>query len=352
MVDVNLLILQSSLLSTEQNSFLVQNMLMCSHTQAAFGAYFAVLQSGDTILGMNLSHGGHLTHGSPVNFSGKFFNVIPYGVTKDTETIDYDEVEKLAVENKPKLIIAGASAYPRAIDFAQFRKIADIVGAVLMVDMAHIAGLVAAGVHENPVPYADIVTTTTHKTLRGPRGGMILAKAQYEKAINSQVFPGMQGGPLMHVIAGKAVAFKEALSDEFKAYQTQIVKNAKQLAETIKGRGFRIVSGGTDNHLVLIDVQSKGLTGKDCQVALDKANITTNKNTIPFETLSPFVTSGIRIGAPAVTTRGMKEKEMELIGNYIADVFENINDDNKIAEVKGKVKELCAAYPLYKGRLY
>ena len=323
-----------------------------SGSQANFGAYFAVLQSGDTILGMNLSHGGHLTHGSPVNFSGKFFNVIPYGVTKDTETIDYDEVEKLAVENKPKLIIAGASAYPRAIDFAQFRKIADIVGAVLMVDMAHIAGLVAAGVHDNPVPYADIVTTTTHKTLRGPRGGMILAKAQYEKAINSQVFPGMQGGPLMHVIAGKAVAFKEALSDEFKAYQTQIVKNAKQLAETIKGRGFRIVSGGTDNHLVLIDVQSKGLTGKDCQVALDKANITTNKNTIPFETLSPFVTSGIRIGAPAVTTRGMKEKEMELIGNYIADVFENINDDNKIAEVKGKVKELCAAYPLYKGRLY
>ena len=323
-----------------------------SGSQANFGAYFAVLQSGDTILGMNLSHGGHLTHGSPVNFSGKFFNVIPYGVTKDTETIDYDEVEKLAVENKPKLIIAGASAYPRAIDFAQFRKIADIVGAVLMVDMAHIAGLVAAGVHENPVPYADIVTTTTHKTLRGPRGGMILAKAQYEKAINSQVFPGMQGGPLMHVIAGKAVAFKEALSDDFKAYQTQIVKNAKQLAETIKGRGFRIVSGGTDNHLVLIDVQSKGLTGKDCQVALDKANITTNKNTIPFETLSPFVTSGIRIGAPAVTTRGMKEKEMELIGNYIADVFENINDDNKIAEVKGKVKELCAAYPLYKGRLY
>ena len=302
-----------------------------SGSQANFGAYFAVLQSGDTILGMNLSHGGHLTHGSPVNFSGKFFNVIPYGVTKDTETIDYDEVEKLAVENKPKLIIAGASAYPRAIDFAQFRKIADKVGAVLMVDMAHIAGLVAAGVHQNPVPYADIVTTTTHKTLRGPRGGMILAKAQYEKAINSQVFPGMQGGPLMHVIAGKAVALKEALSDDFKVYQTQIVKNAKQL---------------------LIDVQSKGLTGKDCQNALDKANITTNKNTIPFETLSPFVTSGIRIGAPAVTTRGMKEKEMELIGNFIADVFENINDDNKIAEIKGKVKELCAAFPLYKGRLY
>lgn len=323
-----------------------------SGSQANFGAYFAVLESGDTILGMNLSHGGHLTHGSPVNFSGKFFNVIPYGVTKESETIDYDEVEKLAVENKPKLIIAGASAYPRAIDFAQFRKIADKVGAILMVDMAHIAGLVAAGVHQNPVPYADIVTTTTHKTLRGPRGGMIMAKAQYEKAINSQVFPGMQGGPLMHVIAGKAVALKEAMTDDFKAYQNQIVKNAKQLAETIKNRGFRIVSGGTDNHLVLIDVQSKGLTGKDCQLALDKANITTNKNTIPFETLSPFVTSGIRIGAPAVTTRGMKEKEMELIGNYIADVFENINDDNKIAEIKGKVKELCATFPLYKGRLF
>ena len=323
-----------------------------SGSQANFAAYYSVLSSGDTVLGMNLSHGGHLTHGSPVNFSGKFFNVIPYGVTKDTETIDYDEVEKLAVTNKPKLIIAGASAYPRAIDFAQFRKIADKVGAVLMVDMAHIAGLVAAGVHENPVPYADIVTTTTHKTLRGPRGGMILAKAQYEKAINSQVFPGMQGGPLMHVIAGKAVALKEALSDEFKAYQTQIVKNAKVLAETIKNRGFRIVSGGTDNHLVLIDVQSKNLTGKDCQIALDKANITTNKNTIPFETLSPFVTSGIRIGAPSVTTRGMKEKEMELIGNFIADVFENINDDNKIKEVQSKVKELCASFPLYKGRLY
>ena len=323
-----------------------------SGSQANFGAYFAVLESGDTILGMNLSHGGHLTHGSPVNFSGKFFNVIPYGVTKESETIDYEEVEKLAVENKPKLIIAGASAYPRAIDFAQFRKIADKVGAILMVDMAHIAGLVAAGVHQNPVPYADIVTTTTHKTLRGPRGGMIMAKAQYEKAINSQVFPGMQGGPLMHVIAGKAVALKEAMTDDFKAYQNQIVKNAKQLAETIKNRGFRIVSGGTDNHLVLIDVQSKGLTGKDCQLALDKANITTNKNTIPFETLSPFVTSGIRIGAPAVTTRGMKEKEMELIGNYIADVFENINDDNKIAEIKGKVKELCATFPLYKGRLF
>ncbi len=323
-----------------------------SGSQANFAAYFSLLQSGDTILGMNLSHGGHLTHGSPVNFSGKFFNVIPYGVSKDTEMIDYDEVEKLAIENKPKLIMAGASAYPRAIDFAKFREIADKVGAYLMVDMAHIAGLVAAKVHDNPVPYADIVTTTTHKTLRGPRGGMILAKKEYEKAINSQVFPGMQGGPLMHVIAGKAVALKEALSEEFKVYQTQIIKNAKKLAETIKNRGFRIVSGGTDNHLLLIDVQSKGLTGKDCQIALDKANITTNKNTIPFETLSPFVTSGIRVGTPAVTTRGMKESEMEVIGNFIVDVFENIDNDSKIAEIKAKVKELCASFPLYKGRLY
>lgn len=323
-----------------------------SGSQANFGAYFSVLNSGDTILGMNLSHGGHLTHGSPVNFSGKFFNIIPYGVNKDTETIDYDELENLAIQNKPKLIIAGASAYPRAIDFEKFRNIADKVGAIFMVDMAHIAGLVAAGVHANPVEYADIVTTTTHKTLRGPRGGMILAKSTYEKAINSQVFPGMQGGPLMHVIAGKAIALKEALSPEFKEYQSQIVKNAKQLAETIKNRGFRIVSGGTDNHLVLIDVHSKGLTGKDCQIALDKANITTNKNTIPFETLSPFVTSGIRIGSPAVTTRGMKEKEMELIGNFIADVFENIDDNSKILSIKEKVKTLCAEYPLYKGRLY
>lgn len=323
-----------------------------SGSQANFAAYFSVLSSGDTILGMNLSHGGHLTHGSPVNFSGKFFNVVPYGVSKETETIDYDELEKLAVENKPKLIIAGASAYPRKIDFAQFRKIADKVGAIFLVDMAHIAGLVAAGCHESPVPYADIVTTTTHKTLRGPRGGMILAKEEYGKAINSQVFPGMQGGPLMHVIAGKAVAFKEALSDEFKEYQNQIVKNAKVLAEAIKNRGYRIVSGGTDNHLVLIDVNSKGLTGKDCQSALDKANITTNKNTIPFETLSPFVTSGIRVGTPAVTTRGMKEKEMEKIAGFIADVFDNINDENKIASVKAEVKQLCAQFPLYKGRLY
>lgn len=323
-----------------------------SGSQANFAAYSSIIASGDTVLGMNLSHGGHLTHGSPVNFSGKFFNIVPYGVSKETETIDYDEVEKLAELHKPKMIIAGASAYPRAIDFARFRAIADKVGAYFVVDMAHIAGLVAAGIHENPVPYADIVTTTTHKTLRGPRGGMILAKEKFGKAINSQVFPGMQGGPLMHVIAGKAVALKEALSDDFKKYQRQIVANAKALADGLNARGFRIVSGGTDNHLVLIDVNSKGLTGKDCQAALDKANITTNKNTIPFETLSPFVTSGIRIGSPAVTTRGMKENEMKLIADFIADVFDNINDDNKINGIKIKVKELCAAFPLYKGRLY
>ncbi|MDE7169914.1 MAG: serine hydroxymethyltransferase [Mucispirillum sp.] len=323
-----------------------------SGSQANFAAYSSIIASGDTVLGMNLSHGGHLTHGSPVNFSGKFFNIVPYGVSKETETIDYDEVEKLAELHKPKMIIAGASAYPRAIDFTRFRAIADEVGAYFVVDMAHIAGLVAAGIHENPVPYADIVTTTTHKTLRGPRGGMILAKEKFGKAINSQVFPGMQGGPLMHVIAGKAVALKEALSDDFKKYQRQIVANAKALADGLNARGFRIVSGGTDNHLVLIDVNSKGLTGKDCQAALDKANITTNKNTIPFETLSPFVTSGIRIGSPAVTTRGMKENEMKLIADFIADVFDNINDDNKINGIKSKVKELCAAFPLYKGRLY
>ncbi len=323
-----------------------------SGSQANFAAYFSLLNTNDTILGMDLSHGGHLTHGSPVNFSGKFFNVVAYGVSKDTETIDYDNVMKLAKEHNPKMIVVGASAYPRIIDFEAFRKVADTVGAFLMVDMAHIAGLIAAGCHPSPVPYADIVTTTTHKTLRGPRGGLILAKEKYAKAINSLVFPGSQGGPLMHVIAGKAVAFKEALSNEFKEYQNQIVKNAKVLSETIKNNGFRIVSGGTDNHVMLIDVNSKGLTGKECQIALDKANITTNKNTIPFETLSPFVTSGIRVGTPAVTTRGMKEEEMKMIGNYICDVLLNINNYDKIIEVKNKVKDLCAKFPLYKGKLY
>ncbi|BAI79979.1 glycine hydroxymethyltransferase [Deferribacter desulfuricans SSM1] len=323
-----------------------------SGSQANMAVYFSVLQPGDTILGMNLSHGGHLTHGSPVNFSGKFFNVVPYGVNKDTETIDFDEVERLALEHKPKMIVVGASAYPRVIDFAKFREIADKVGAYVMVDMAHIAGLVAAGVHPNPVPYADFVTTTTHKTLRGPRGGLILCKEEYAKKVNSMIFPGTQGGPLMHVIAAKAVALKEAMTDEFKEYQKQIVKNAKALADTLKDKGFRLVSNGTDNHLMLVDLTDKDITGKDAEESLGKANITVNKNTIPFETRSPFITSGIRIGTPAVTTRGMKEDAMEDIGNYIAEVLYNINNESVINTVKEKVIKLCNKYPLYKGVLY
>ncbi len=323
-----------------------------SGSQANIAAYFAVLEVGDTILGMNLTHGGHLTHGSPVNFSGKFFNVVSYGVDKETEQIDYENVRKLALEHKPKMIVVGASAYPRTIDFKKFKEIADEVGAYVMVDMAHIAGLVAAGLHPNPVPYADIVTTTTHKTLRGPRGGMILSTAELAKKINSNVFPGMQGGPLMHVIAAKAVAFKEAMTDDFKQYQSQIVKNAKALAETLKMRGYKLVSGGTDNHLMLINLTDKNLTGKDAETALGKANITVNKNTVPFETQSPFITSGIRIGTPAVTTRKMKEAEMEKIGNMIADVLDNIDSDNTIESVKENVIDLCSKFPLYKGDLY
>lgn len=324
-----------------------------SGSQANMEAYFAVLEAGDTIMGMNLSHGGHLTHGSPVNFSGKLFNVVSYGVSKETETIDYAEVEKLALEHKPKAIIVGASAYPRIIDFAEFRRIADLVGAKVITDMAHIAGLVAAGVHPNPMPYSDIVTSTTHKSLRGPRGGIILTNDEdIAKKINSQVFPGMQGGPLMHVIAAKAIAFKEAGTEEFKKYQQQVVKNAQKLAATLVSRGYRIVSGGTDNHLMLVDLTKQDITGKDAQNALGIANITVNKNTIPFETRSPFVTSGIRIGTPAVTTRGMDESAMEKIGNLIADVFDNINDEAAILEVKNKVIELCGNYPLYKGVLY
>lgn len=323
-----------------------------SGSQANMAVYFSVLNPGDTILGMNLSHGGHLTHGSPVNFSGKFFNVIPYGVNKETETIDFDEVERLAVENKPKMIVVGASAYPREIDFKEFRRIADKVGAYVMVDMAHIAGLVAAGVHPNPVPYAEFVTTTTHKTLRGPRGGMILCREEFAKAVNSNIFPGIQGGPLMHVIAAKAVAFKEALGEEFKEYQKQIVKNAKALAEKLSSRGYRLVSGGTDNHLMLVDLTKQDITGKDAENALGMANITVNKNTIPFETRSPFVTSGIRIGTPALTTRGMKEQEMNLVGEYIADVLDNINNESVISDTKKKVFELCSKFPLYKGKLY
>jgi glycine hydroxymethyltransferase len=324
-----------------------------SGSQANMAAYFALIEPGDTVLGMNLSHGGHLTHGSPVNFSGKLYNIVSYGVSKETETIDYDQLEALAKEHKPKLIIAGASAYPRIIDFKRFREIADMVGAYFLVDMAHFAGLVAAGVHPSPVEYAHITTSTTHKTLRGPRGGIILTNdEEIAKKINSKVFPGSQGGPLMHVIAAKAVAFKEALSDDFKVYQRQIAANAKQLAASLMERGYRIVSGGTDNHLMLIDLTKQDITGKDAEAALGLANITVNKNTIPFETRSPFVTSGIRVGSPAVTSRGMKEAEMTVIADCIADVLDNIGNDVKIAEVKEKIKKLCGAFPLYKGKLY
>ncbi|MGI6153487.1 MAG: serine hydroxymethyltransferase [Christensenellaceae bacterium] len=316
-----------------------------SGAQANIAVYFAVLEPGDTILGMNLSHGGHLTHGSPVNMSGKYFNIVPYGVRKDTETIDYEELYDLAVTNKPKMIVAGASAYPRTIDFQKFREIADAVGAYLMVDMAHIAGLVAAGEHPNPVPYAHFVTTTTHKTLRGPRGGMILCTEEHAKAVDKGIFPGTQGGPLMHIIAAKAVCFKEAMTDEFKAYQKQIVKNAAALSKALMDNGQRIVSGGTDNHLMLVDVGAKGKTGKEIEALLDEAGITANKNTIPFETLSPFVTSGIRLGTPAVTTRGMVEKDMETIGGLVSGI---INEgEGAISKTKEQVAALCGAYPLY-----
>jgi glycine hydroxymethyltransferase len=299
--------------------------------------YFSVLEPGDTILAMSLAEGGHLTHGHPMNFSGRFFKVIPYGVRKDTEQIDYDEVQRLAEEHKPRMLVAGASAYSRIIDFKRLRKIADSVGAYLTVDMAHIAGLVAAGCHPSPVSDADFVTTTTHKTLRGPRGGMILCKEKFAADIDKQVFPGLQGGPLMHVIAAKAVAFAEALTPEFKAYQQQVVKNAKALAEAMQANGFRIVSGGTDNHLMLVDVSSCGLTGKDVANALDKASITANKNGIPFDTKSPFVTSGVRLGTPAVTTRGMKEADMVQIANFFKAVTENITDEKKLAEIRKAV---------------
>jgi len=320
-------------------------------SQANMAVYNAVCQPGDTILGMNLSHGGHLTHGSPVNFSGRFYKVVPYGVSPDTETIDYNEVERLAVEHKPKLIIVGASAYPRTIDFPAFRTIADKVGAKVMVDMAHIAGLVAAGVHPNPVPYAEFVTTTTHKTLRGPRGGMILCREEFAKTINSQIFPGIQGGPLMHVIAAKAVAFKEALQPEFKLYQQQIVKNAAKLAECLTAKGFKLTSGGTDNHLMLINFSGTEITGKAAEEALDKAGITVNKNTVPFETRSPFVTSGIRIGTPACTSHGLKETEMEQVAGFIADAVANIGNDEALAAIQKRVNGLMKQFPLYANRL-
>ena len=317
-----------------------------SGAQANTAVYFAMLEPGDTILGMSLAHGGHLTHGSPVNISGKYFNIVPYGVSPNTETIDYDELMRLAIEHKPKMIVAGASAYPRKIDFAKFREAADAVGALLMVDMAHIAGLIAAGEHESPVPYADFVTSTTHKTLRGPRGGLILCKEQYGAAINKAIFPGTQGGPLMHIIAAKAVSFKEAQTEEFRAYQRQIIKNAQALAQSLTEQGIRLVSGGTDNHLMLIDLTDNGITGKELEATLGLASITVNKNTIPNETRSPFVTSGIRIGTPAVTTRGMKEADMTLIGQMIADIIKNGED--AVPRVKAMVLELCAANPLYK----
>ncbi len=307
--------------------------------------YFAMLQPGDTILGMNLSHGGHLTHGSPVNISGKYFKIVPYGVSKESETIDYDELERLAAENQPKMIVAGASAYPRIIDFPRLREIADKVGAYLMVDIAHIAGLVAAGLHPSPVPYADFVTTTTHKTLRGPRGGVIMCKEQYAKAIDKAVFPGMQGGPLMHVIAAKAVAFKEALSPEFKEYQRQVVKNAAVMADEFTKCGVRLVSGGTDNHLMLVDLRDKNMTGKELEKMLDEVNITVNKNTIPFEETSPFVTSGIRLGTPSITSRGFTEEDARTIARLITKII----DEREAAfeTVRAEVKRLCDKHPLY-----
>jgi glycine hydroxymethyltransferase len=322
-----------------------------SGSQANMAVYFTVLNPGDTVLGMNLAHGGHLTHGSPVNFSGKLFNIVPYGVTKENQTIDYEEAERLAHEHKPKMIVVGASAYPRTIDFEAFRRIADKVGAVVMVDMAHIAGLVAAGLHPSPVPYAEFVTTTTHKTLRGPRGGMILCREDYAKKLNSNIFPGIQGGPLMHVIAAKAVAFKEALTPEFREYQGQIVKNAKALAAGLMKRGFKLTSGGTDNHLMLVDLTETGLTGKVAEEALDRAGITVNKNGIPFDTRSPFITSGIRIGTPAATTHGLKEQEMELVAGFIAEVLANVEDAAKLAAVKSDVNKMMKGFPLYAGRL-
>ena len=315
-----------------------------SGAQANMAVQFAILKPGDTIMGMNLDHGGHLTHGSPVNFSGTYFHIVPYGVN-DEGFIDYDKVEEIAMECKPKMIIAGASAYARTIDFARFRDIADKCGAYLMVDMAHIAGLVAAGLHQSPVPYADVVTTTTHKTLRGPRGGMIMCKEEYAKAINKAIFPGTQGGPLMHIIAAKAVCFGEALKPEFKTYQEQVVKNAKALAEAMVEEGFNLVSGGTDNHLILVDLQNMNITGKELQNRLDEVYITVNKNAVPNDPASPFVTSGVRIGTPAVTTRGLKEEDMKTIAKLIKMTITDF--DTKADEIRAEVTKICDKYPLY-----
>ncbi|HSB70215.1 MAG TPA: serine hydroxymethyltransferase [Candidatus Methylomirabilis sp.] len=319
--------------------------------QANMSAYFAVLNPGDTILGLNLAHGGHLTHGSPVNFSGRFFKVIPYGVDRATEQIDMAEVRRLAEEHRPKLIVIGGSAYPRTLHFDKFREIADEVGCLLMADIAHPAGIIAAGLHPSPVPHCELVTTTTHKTLRGPRGGMIMCKAAYAAAVNKNIFPGMQGGPLMHVIAAKAVAFKEALTPEFRTYQEQILANARALAEALTSHGFRLVSGGTDTHVMLVDLRPKGLTGKTAETALDQAGITVNKNAIPFDDKPPTITSGIRVGTPALTTRGMREAEMGQIAALMAEVLAKVEDTSRLASVAARVRELCAAFPLYRERL-
>jgi glycine hydroxymethyltransferase len=322
-----------------------------SGTQANMAVYFSVLQPGDTIMGLNLAHGGHLTHGSPVNFSGRFFRVIPYGVHPDTEQIDFAQVAQLAREHKPKMIVVGGSAYPRTLDFARFKEIAASVGAILMADIAHPAGLIAAKLHPSPIPYAEFVTTTTHKTLRGPRGGMIMCQEGYAAVLNKNLFPGFQGGPLMHIIAAKAVAFREALTDEFRDYQRQIQRNAVALAEELGGLGFRLVAGGTDTHLMLVDLRPKRLTGKVAEAALEQAGITVNKNAIPFDPEKPAVTSGIRIGTPAVTTRGMREEEMRLIAQLIAEVLQGATDAGRQQRVRGKVRELCQQFPLYPERL-
>jgi glycine hydroxymethyltransferase len=318
-----------------------------SGSQANMGVYFSALNPGDTILGMDLPHGGHLTHGSPVNFSGRLYNVVFYGLKKETGTIDYDQVREMAKEHRPKVIIAGASAYPRQIDFARFREIADETGAKLVVDMAHIAGLIAAGLHPTPLGHAHFTTTTTHKTLRGPRGGMILSSEEFGKKLNSQIFPGIQGGPLMHVIASKAVAFGEALKPEFKKYQEQVIKNTQALAKSLSELGYDMVSGGSDNHLILIDLTNKDITGKDAELALDKAGMTVNKNTVPFETRSPFVTSGIRIGTPAMTTRGMKEEDMQRIAAWMDKVLGSLDNESIQKEVCGEVEDFARAFPLF-----
>ncbi|ORJ57136.1 serine hydroxymethyltransferase [Geothermobacter hydrogeniphilus] len=322
-----------------------------SGSQANMAVYLTVCQPGDTVLGMNLSHGGHLTHGSPVNFSGKLFNIVPYGISEETGIIDYEEVAALARKHRPKLIVAGYSAYPRSLDFAAFRRIADEVDALLMVDMAHFAGLVAGGQHPSPVPHAHFVTTTTHKTLRGPRGGMILCTEEWGKKINSTIFPGIQGGPLMHVIAAKAVAFKEALAPEFKEYAAQVVSNARTLATELVQHGFKLVSGGTDNHLILVDFCGSEITGKMAEKALEEAGITVNKNSVPYDTRSPFVTSGIRIGTPAATTRGLKEEQMVKVAAWIKRAIDNIEHQDELARIRAEVKELCLEFPLYPDRL-